>query len=126
MSLANDVYSALKSEYDSGLTQVEIATRHHVRQGQIQHILSGKRSARGLQLDTVDKMFPNATVNLYGDKVSIPSDLNCSSGVEGKRGTLSSDCISAVIDIIMASEALTSDEKVKVFNVLKKRVNKWN
>ena len=47
MSLANDVYSALKSEYDSGLTQVEIAARHHVRHGQIQPILSGKRSTAG-------------------------------------------------------------------------------
>ena len=123
MSLANDVYSALKSEYDSGMTQVEIATRHHVRQGQIQHILSGKRSARGLQLDTVDKMFPNATVNLYGDSISNRTDHSKGPAVEVNRETTSPnlDSISAVIDIIMASEALTSDEKVKVWNVLKKR-----
>ena len=123
MSLANDVYMALKREYDSGLTQVEIAAKHHVRQSQIQSILSGKRPAGGLQLDTVDKMFPNATVDLYGDNGSIHQDHNNESVVDGNRGTISldQDSISAVIDIIMASDKLTSDEKVKVFNVLKKK-----
>lgn len=121
MSLSEQVFREMKRLYDGGMTQVEVAVHCHIKHGQAQKILSGTRSASGLELGTFDKMFPNATVNLYGDKVSIRTDLNCSSGVEEKRGTLSPDCISAVIDIIMASEALTSDEKVKVFNVLKKR-----
>lgn len=67
MNIIQQVENLLKAEYAEGLTQEELAARHHVRQQQIQHLLSGKRSVAGLSLETFAKMFPRATVNLTGD-----------------------------------------------------------
>ena len=67
MSISRSVYETLNQEYQSGMTQEEVAAKHHVRQGQIQKLLSNARSADGLLLKTLDKMFPNASINLYGD-----------------------------------------------------------
>ena len=121
MSLSEQVLREMKRLYDGGMTQEEVAAHCHIRHTQAQKILSGSRNASGLELRTFDKMFPNATVNLYGD-VSNHADHNKAPAIEGNRGTTSPnpDSISAVIDIIMASDKLTSDEKVKVWNVLRK------
>lgn len=67
MNIIQEVENLLKAEYAEGLTQEELAARHHVRQQQIQHLLSGKRSVAGLSLETFSKMFPHATVSLTGD-----------------------------------------------------------
>ena len=122
MSLSEQVFREMKRLYDGGMTQEEVAAHCHVRHTQVQKILSGSRSTSGLELGTFDKMFPNAIVYLYGDNVSIHADHNNGSVVGVNRGTISpdQDSLSAVIDKIMASDAPTSDEKVKVWNVLKK------
>lgn len=68
MSISKTVYITLKTEKDSGITQTKLAERHNVTQSMIQPFLSGTRSVEGMTLATLDKMFPNATINLYGDK----------------------------------------------------------
>ena len=67
MNIAQTVFETLRQEYDSGMTQEEVAAKHHVRHSQMQPILSGKRSAGGLRIETLDRMFPNATINLNGN-----------------------------------------------------------
>ncbi len=67
MNIAQTVFETLRQEYDSGMTQEEVAAKHHVRHSQMQPILSGKRSAGGLRIETLDRMFPNATIDLNGN-----------------------------------------------------------
>ena len=120
MSISQKVYDTLKSEYESGMTQEEVAARHHVRHSQVQPILSGKRSTGGLLLSTLDRMFPNATIDLYGDNVSIRADHNKGSVVGVNHGSIAADFLSSVMDKILAADELTDEEKVKVLRVLKK------
>jgi transcriptional regulator with XRE-family HTH domain len=50
--------NAIKTEYESGKTQEEIARKHNISQVIVNRLLSGKRSVGGLTLNTVCKMFP--------------------------------------------------------------------
>ena len=122
MSISKTVFETLFSEYSSGMTQEEVAAKHNVRQGQIQKLLANSRSAGGLLLDTVDKMFPNATVNLYGDSVSIHAVQNHGAVVGVNRGTITHDrdLLFEIENKILAADELTDEEKVKVLRVLKK------
>ena len=67
MNLSDKILAQLREEYRSGMTQQEIAKAHNVTHPQIQRLLSGQRDCGGLTVDTVSKMFPNATINLHGD-----------------------------------------------------------
>ena len=69
MNLSDKILAQLKEEYRSGMTQQEIAKAHNVTHPQIQRLLSGQRDCGGLTIDTVSKMFPNATIHLHGDPV---------------------------------------------------------
>ena len=66
MNLSDKILAQLKEEYRRGMTQQEIAKAHNVTHPQIQRLLSGQRDCGGLTIDTVSKMFPNATIHLHG------------------------------------------------------------
>ena len=74
MNIIQQVEAVLREEYRTGQTQEEIAKTHHVRQSQVQQLLSGKRTVAGLSLETFCKMFPRATVNLSGDVNTATAD----------------------------------------------------
>lgn len=77
MNIIKQIEAALRGEYNTGkTTQQEIADRHHVKQSQIQKILSGERSVSGLSIATIEKMFPRATINLNGEPPApaLPAD----------------------------------------------------
>lgn len=117
MSLAETVYQTLRQEWDSGLTQEEVAEKHNIKHGQVQPILSGKRSAGGLHLDTFDRMFPNATFNLNGDGVNAANSGTVHGVVGLNSGTVNTSApaasesfrlrvLEAVIDLDIPSDAL--------------------
>lgn len=85
MSLSDEVYKEMKRLYDGGMTQEEVAAHCNIKHSQAQRILSGTRSAAGLRLETIDKMFPNASVHLYGDKFT-----QTASHVSVKNGSVNS------------------------------------
>lgn len=122
MSLSDEVFKEMKRLYDSGMTQEEVAMHCHIKQQQAGAFLRGTRSTGGLRLETLDKMFPKAKISLYGDTVSIHADQNQGSVVGVNHGTIKQDhdCLSVALNKIMQSCDLTSDEKVKIWNILKK------
>ena len=116
MNIAEIVRKKLQDEYSSGATQLELAKKYKLDQSHISRIISGKKS---VSFEMIESMFPNATINLEGDKISISADHNAGNVVGINNGTISSDCISAVIDKIISS-ALSAEEKIKFIEVIKK------
>ena len=117
MNIAELVRQKLQEEYSAGMTQLEMAKKYGLGQSHISRIISGKKS---ISFEMLETMFPNATVNLDGDHISIHADHNSGNVVGVNRGKISSDCMTTVIDKILESEELSDAEKIKVMKVLKK------
>ena len=118
MTLDQQIESILRSEYDSGKTQQEMAETLHISQQYIQQLLSGQRKVSGLTLKILMKMFPRATLNLQGDTV-IAENSGINNGVLGvNHGTVNggtptasaeafrAKAIAAMIDLDIPSDAL--------------------
>ena len=79
--ISKTIYQEIKEEYDSGQTQIEIARKFNVGQQIISRLLNGEQSVSGMRLETIEKMFPEATIQLHGDiknagnKSGIPQDV---------------------------------------------------
>jgi hypothetical protein len=88
------------------MTQEEIAKKHNVHQTQIQRILSGKRSASGFTVQTIDNMFPNAVIYLDGSVIADNSGtVNGMIGIN--NGTVNADgetFRSRAIDALLESD----------------------
>ena len=113
MDILKQINAALRAEYEGGMTQEEMAKRHNIAQGQIQKILSGKRTVAGLSLETFCKMFPRATVNLDGSNTAIAdrgSTAIANAGTGNNFFTPAEDfkgkAISAIIDLDLPPEAM--------------------
>jgi len=88
MNLAEQIESLLRSEYDSGETQKEMATRTGITQPHIHRILSDPKKILGISVKTLMKMFPRATLNLTGSNV-IADNSGTNHGVVGvNNGTV--------------------------------------
>lgn len=115
-----DIISALKGEYDSGMTYEQIARKHGVSYTYIHNLFSGKRAVEGLTLKKINKLFPNAVLHLNGDNVFVRADHNSGNVVGVNNGTIDAGCMAAVLDKILESDELSDTEKIKVMKVLKK------
>lgn len=122
MRFSKIILDTINAEYQSGLSQEEIAARHHISQAHVQRIISGKANLDNLRLETLEKMFPDAVLYLNGDNVSIHADQNRGAVVGVNRGTITPDrdILSEIEKKILAADELSSDEKVKFLMVLKK------
>ena len=67
MNLSDTIYNEIKRLYDSYKTQDKVADKCNTNQGKIQKILSKPGYCLGMKVETVEKMFPNATLHLTGD-----------------------------------------------------------
>ena len=70
MSIEETIKASLEDEYRRGRTHQEIADEHHVSRSYIQYLLSGGRSYGKLKVEAVERMFPNATINLNGNGIT--------------------------------------------------------
>jgi transcriptional regulator with XRE-family HTH domain len=70
MSISTAVHDRLLDEYNSGKKQTELAKEHNISQQYICRLLSGKRECGDITLKTLEKMFPNATLNLNGNGIT--------------------------------------------------------
>ena len=112
------VLEALRERWKSGETQVSIAKSAGISHAHVCELFSGKADVDGLTIKTLNKLFPEATLDLRGDTVSIHADYNSGNVVGVNRGKISSDCAAAVMNKILNSEILSDVEKVKVLKVL--------
>ena len=70
MTISTQVHDALLDEYKSGKKQTELAKEHNISQQYINRLISGKRECGDITLKTLEKMFPNATLNLNGNGIT--------------------------------------------------------
>ena len=99
------IAETIKAEYDSGMTLTEIGKKHNVAHSVIQRLLSKKRSAEKSTLQTVQRMFPNATLHLNGSNVDI-------STIRNLEATL------ANIRKIINDDTFTPEKKMKLIQII--------
>jgi transcriptional regulator with XRE-family HTH domain len=122
------VMNYLKSEYESGMTQEEMAKKHGVSQGQIQRVLSGERTTAGFTLQTLDKMFPRAEIFLDGitQNITNSGNANFAQTISGnidqsRHGTERNDggLINRIISEVLDHEDFNAEEKIKFMKFVK-------
>lgn len=119
MTIIDEAKAYIRKEYEQGNTHEQIAKKYGVSSNHISNLLSGKRSFESMRLGTFLKLFPNTTLNVNGDMPMIHAPRNHGNVVGINKGTIT-DCMSAVIDKILADDTLSDAEKIKVIKVLKK------
>ena len=67
MSLTEKINSFIRDEYGKLQTQQAVAERLGVTQTYIHQLLSGKSKASNITAGVIDKMFPNAVIDLTGN-----------------------------------------------------------
>ena len=124
--VSTKIMDYLRGEYNSGMTQEEIAQRHNVGQSHIQQILSGARTTSGLTIHTLDKMFPKAEIFLDGNTQTINAsgNANVAQTISGnidqsRHAGNTSNAISKLLDRILDHEEFTAEEKIKFIKFLK-------
>lgn len=126
MNLKDQILDILKKEYKAGKTQNMIAKKYNLTQTDVQRLLSGKRSVDKLSLKVFMRMFPNASINLTGDIVSVSADNNSSAfgQVNGNisiSGKTTSGIPSDILKEIMSNKDLPASEKIELIKGLSKK-----
>lgn len=118
----------LRAEYDSGMTQAEMAQKHNILQSQIQKFLSGERTASSFTVQTIDKMFPRAEIFLDGITQNITAGNNAnfaqttSGNIDQSRhGSCNDDSgiICKIMEKILDHEEFEAEEKIKFMKFIK-------
>jgi CRISPR/Cas system CSM-associated protein Csm2 small subunit len=124
--ISKKIIDYLRDEYDSGMTQDEIAKKHNVRQGQIQRILSGQGDAYGFSMQTIDKMFPKAEIYLDGNTQTINAsgNANVAQTISGNidQSRHASGCtntLDKILTRVLDHDEFNAEEKVKFMKFLK-------
>jgi predicted transcriptional regulator len=120
MISGKQIVDALRQRWQNGETQQAIAKVAGISSPHVCELLSGRADAEGLTVRTINKLFPEASLDLQGNSVNIQADFNSGNVVGIKNDTTAADCLSVVMDKILNAEELSDAEKVKVMKVLKK------
>jgi hypothetical protein len=126
--LYNEILSELQNDYDKRVTQIEMSKKYNITQGTVQRLLADKANILGIKLETLQKMFPNATI--YGKNNSIVnSQITNNQGLinSSNNNFLSCDKASIINSLLMKmlnSQDFTDTEKVKFMQFLQKELNK--
>lgn len=111
MTIEETIKAALEDEYQHGRTHQEIADTHHVSRSYVQYLLTGGRAYGKLKVEAVQRMFPNATLNLSGDgnitQVASNVRVNTQSINVGKTAEVyKQEAIMAMLDLDLPADTL--------------------
>ncbi len=122
MNIYEEIRSALIDEWQSGATQQEIADRAGVTNPYINNLLSGKRKAAAMKLETLFKLFPQASICLNNGNRTIGSRNKISnSRIQSDDNFFyGSEKLDEVAQAVMSSEKLSAESKVEVYNIIQK------
>ena len=120
-----DILDELKELYNSGATYTEIGEKLGVSKSYVHSLLTGARAIDGLTVRKINQLFPNAVLHINGDKVNINASNNSGNVVGINHGAINAnkDIVEKILSEIMASDKLSAESKVEVFNIIKK-INK--
>lgn len=123
----NEIWQELQNDYNKRVTQTEMAKKYKVSQQQIGKLLIDKQNIYGIKLETLEKMFPNATI--YGKSNHISnSQITNNQGLinSSNNNFLSYDKSKVINNLLMQmlnSQDFTDTEKVKFMQFLQKELN---
>ena len=102
-------------------TQTDIAKLLGVSQSHVCRIMSGKSNVGALSIKVIDRLFPNATLNIDGaPTVSGVGNLVESHNTDiAIHASSSSDKMSAIKNAILDSETLNPESKIEVLKIIK-------
>lgn len=133
MNICDAIYSRIKREYESGITQEQIARKYNVDQQRINRVLSGKRKVSGFSLGIFEKMFPKAVIYLDGvpstgntedQSVSINENSGIANGIVKGNVTIqnggNSGIPSDLRDAILSDASMTAKDKAALLRELMK------
>lgn len=120
-NISDQIYRWLKDQYDSGKTQVELSQKTGLHQGEICQILSGKKSVSGMRIETIQRIFPHATLNIDGSPSvkgfgNVVGNNNTDIAINASNVI---DHLNAIRDLIVENEKLSADAKVEVLKIIK-------
>ena len=122
-----EIWQELQNDYDKRVTQIEMAKKYKVTQNTIQRLLADNKNILGIKLETLQKMFPNATI--YGKSNHISnSQITNNQGLinSSNNNFLSLDKSKIINNLLMQmlnSQDFTDTEKVKFMQFLQKELN---
>lgn len=119
MNISQTIFEYFSGESKAGKKQAEIAKKHNVDQQIISRILSGKRRTEGLRLETVEKMFPDATIDFKGANIQNSGTAFVNGNVVNK--TNDSGIPPDVLKEIIENKDLSSKEKAEIIRELSKK-----
>lgn len=121
--LYDEINQLLQNDYDKRLTQTEMAKKYNITQERICKLLSDRKSIYGIKLETLQKMFPSATI--YGNNTVSNSQISNNQGFINSHHNnfLSSgktELIQDIIDKLLIDNDLNDTEKVKFMQFIRK------
>lgn len=128
MDIGQLILDALRSEYKNGATQTEMARRHGIPQSYMQRLLAGTRPAGGISIDTFQRMFPNAVIDLQGAVVGDNHGIvngnnirNCNQSIHNVPAAPPAAVICAqireLLELVMDDAELDNDTKIRLFRI---------
>lgn len=121
-NISDQVYDWLREQYDNGMTQVELAQKTGLHQGELCQILSGKKSVERMRIETIQRILPRAILNIDGSPsvsgVGVVVGKNISD-VAINANTSCTEKMTAIKNAILDSETLSPEAKVEVLKIIK-------
>ena len=99
------IMSVLQKEYNSGMSQVEMAKKHNISNSMMNKLFTHPGAVDSLKWSFIRRMFPNATLHLNGSDVDI-------STIRNLEATL------ANIRKIVNDDTFTPEKKLKLIQVI--------
>lgn len=122
-----EIWQELQNDYNKRVTQTEMAKKYKVSQQQIGKLLIDKQNIYGIKLETLEKMFPNATIYGKNDSISNSQITNNQGLINSSNNNfLSLDKSKIINNLLMQmlnSQDFTDTEKVKFMQFLQKELN---
>lgn len=120
-NISDQIYRWLKDQYDSGKTQVELSQKTGLHQGELCQILSGKKSVSGMRIETIQRIFPKATLNIDGSPTvsGVGNVVGSNNSDIAINASSCADKMNAIRDAVVESETLSAEAKVEVLKIIK-------
>lgn len=125
--LYNEILAELQLDYDKRVTQIEMSKKYNITQGTVQRLLADKKNILGIKLETLQRMFPSATIYGKSNHISNSQITNNQGLINSSHNNfLSLDKSKIINNLLMQmlnSQDFTDTEKVKFMQFLQKELN---
>ena len=124
--LFDEILEQLLKDYNNRITQDEMAKKYNVTQNVIQRILSDNEKLKGMRLETIQKMFPTATIHSSSNNVIQGAKITHNAGhINSNNNNFLSqekdNFIKEISSKVLNHEKLSDSEKIKFLQILNEK-----